>query len=51
MTKAEYTAAVCAALRRLTPRERTAVREEIDGHIQDHMADLLALDYPEDLAE
>ena len=51
MTKAEYTAAVCAALRRLTPRERTAVREEIDGHIQDHTADLLALDYPEDLAE
>ena len=51
MTKAEYTAAVCAALRRLTPRERASVREEIDGHIEDHMADLLALDYPEDLAE
>ena len=51
MTKAEYVAAVCAALRRLTPRERASVRDEIDGHIEDHMADLLALDYPEDLAE
>ena len=51
MTKAEYIAAVLSALRRLTPEERTSVQAELDGHIEDHMADLLALDYPRDLAE
>ena len=40
-----------SALRHVTRREREAIRAEIDGHIEDHMADLLELDYPPELAE
>lgn len=51
MTKREYTELVLSALRHVTRREREAIRAEIDGHIEDHMADLLELDYPPELAE
>lgn len=40
-----------AALRRLTPEERAAVRSEIDGHIEDHMESLLELGYTPELAQ
>ncbi len=51
MTRKEYTETVLSALRHVTRREREAIRAEIDGHIEDHMADLLELDYPPELAE
>lgn len=51
MTRREYTESVLSALRHVTGREREAIRAEIDGHIEDHMADLLELDYPPELAE
>lgn len=51
MTRKEYTESVLSALRHVTQREREAIRAEIDGHIEDHMADLLELDYPPELAE
>lgn len=51
MTRKEYTDAVLAVLRHVTRREREAIRREIDGHIEDHMEDLLELDYPPELAE
>ena len=51
MTRGEYTESVLSALRHVTRREREAIRAEIDGHIEDHMADLLELDYPPELAE
>lgn len=51
MTRKEYTDAVLAVLRHVTRREREAIRREIDGHIEDHMEDLLGLDYPPELAE
>ena len=49
MTRKEYTESVLSALRLVTQREREAIRAEIDGHIEDHMADLLELDYPPEL--
>lgn len=42
---------VLANLRRVTPDERAAIRDEIDGHIEDHICDLLELGYDEKLAE
>lgn len=51
MTRREYTESVLSALRHVTRREREAIRAEIDGHIEDHMADLMELDYPPELAE
>lgn len=51
MTRKEYTESVLSALRHVTQREREAIRAEIDGHIEDHMTDLLELDYPPELAE
>ena len=42
---------VLANLRRVTPDERAAIREELDGHIEDHICDLLELGYDEKLAE
>ena len=41
---------VLANLRRVTPDERAAIREELDGHIEDHICDLLELGYDEKLA-
>ena len=51
MNREEYTQRVLSALGRLTPKEISAVRAEIDGHIEDHMAYLLDLGYDEQLAE
>ena len=51
MDRKTYIETVLSALRHVTRREREAIRAEIDGHIEDHMADLLELDYPPELAE
>lgn len=51
MNREEYTRRVLSALGRLTPKEISAVRAEIEGHIEDHMAYLLELGYDEQLAE
>ena len=51
MTRREYTEQVLANLRRVTRAEREAIRAEIDGHMEDHVCDLLDLGYPPELAE
>ena len=51
MNREEYTQRVLSALGRLTPKEISAVRTEIEGHIEDHMESLLELGYDEKLAE
>lgn len=51
MDRSTYLEQVLANLHRLTPEERTAVREEIDGHIEDRVCDLRELGYDEALAE
>ena len=51
MTRQEYTDRVLANLRRVTPEERAAIREELDAHMEDHICDLLDLGYDEALAE
>lgn len=51
MERQEYYDRVLHAARRLTGRERRDVRRELEGHIEDHMEALLALDYPQELAE
>lgn len=51
MTRWEYTEQVLANLRRVTRAEREAIRAEIDGHMEDHVCDLLELGYPPELAE
>ncbi len=51
MTRKEYTERVFAQLRRLTPEEKQAVREELDAHMEDHICALLDLGYDEALAE
>lgn len=51
MTRGEYNARVQAALRRVTERERAAIRAELDAHMEDHICDLLDLGYPPELAE
>lgn len=40
-----------ATLRRMTKREKEAVRAELDGHIEDHICALMELGYSEELAE
>lgn len=51
MTRSEYTAQVQSALRRVTKREREAIRAEIDAHMEDHICGLLELGYSPELAE
>ena len=51
MTRGEYNARVQAALRRVTERERAAIRAELDAHMEDHICDLLDLGYSPELAE
>ena len=51
MDRQTYVEQVLANLRRVTPDERAAIREELDGHIEDHICDLLELGYDEKLAE
>ena len=40
-----------SSLRRVTEKEREAIRSELDGHIEDHMEALRELGYDEELAE
>ena len=51
MTRIEYVERVLSVMRHVTPSEREAIRAEIDAHIEDHICDLLELDYDEALAE
>ena len=51
MTRDEYIQEVSASLKRLTRREREAIRAELDGHMEDHMEALRELGYDEPLAE
>ena len=51
MDRQTYVEQVLANLRRVTPGERAAIRDEIDGHIEDHICDLLDLGYSPELAE
>ena len=53
MDRWDYTNRVLAVLRRgrVTTREREAIRQEINGHIEDHMEALRALGYDEREAE
>ena len=51
MNRTEYTETLLSQLRRVTPKEREAIRQEIDGHIEDHICSLLELGYDQKLAE
>lgn len=51
MDRQEYTDTVLSALHHVTRRERSAIRAEIDGHLEDHMESLLELGYSPELAE
>ncbi len=51
MDRKTYVERVLANLRRVTRDEREAIRAEIDGHIEDHICDLLELGYDPKLAE
>ena len=51
MTRSTYIQAVFSHLKRLTKREREAIRRELDGHMEDHMESLRELGYDEKLAE
>lgn len=51
MNRAEYCAQVLSHLRRLSRREREAVRAELEEHMEDHVRALLDLGYDQALAE
>lgn len=51
MTPRQYTDRVTACLQGLSRKEREAIRQEIDGHMEDHICALLELGYDRDLAE
>ena len=51
MDRRQYTDRVLTSLRRVTAKEREAIRRELDGHMEDHMEALRALGYDEALAE
>ena len=51
MDQKTYIDEVLSALRHVTGRERSAIREELAGHIEDHMEGLLELGYDPALAE
>jgi len=51
MTRNEYVERVLSVMCHVTSSEREAIRAEIDAHIEDHICDLLELDYDEALAE
>lgn len=51
MDRRQYTDRVLASLRRVTAKEREAIRQELDGHMEDHMESLRELGYDEALAE
>ena len=51
MDRRQYTDRVLTSLRRVTAKEREAIRRELDGHMEDHMEALRELGYDEALAE
>lgn len=51
MDRRQYTDRVLTSLRRVTAKEREAIRQELDGHMEDHMESLRELGYDEELAE
>ena len=51
MDRRDYTDRVLSSLRRVTEKEREAIRSELDVHIEDHMEALRELGYDEELAE
>ena len=51
MTRSEYIQEVSDTLKRLTKREREAIRTELNGHMEDHMEALRELGYDEPEAE
>lgn len=51
MGRRQYTDRVLTSLRRVTAKEREAIRQELDGHMEDHMESLRELGYDEELAE
>ena len=51
MDRRQYTDRVLTSLRRVTAKEREAIRQELDGHMEDHMESLRELGYDEALAE
>lgn len=51
MNRAEYCAQVLSHLRRLSRREREAVRAELEAHMEDRVCALLDLGYDQALAE
>ena len=51
MNRKEYADQVMASLRWTTQKEEAVIRAELDGHIEDHICDLMDLGYSEELAE
>ena len=51
MTRTEYVERVLSVMRHATASDQESIRAEIDAHIEDHICDLLELDYDEALAE
>ena len=51
MDRRQYTEQVLSSLRRVTHDEREAIRQELDGHMEDHMEALRELGYEEQEAE
>lgn len=51
MDRRQYTDRVLTSLRRVTAKEREAIRQELDGHMEDHMESLRELGYEEEEAE
>lgn len=51
MNRQEYADRVLSGMRWVTAREEQSIRQELEGHIEDHMEGLLALGWDEQLAE
>lgn len=51
MDRKTYTDRVLSGMRWVTAREEQAIRQELEGHIEDHMEGLLELGWDEQLAE
>ena len=51
MNRRDYTAAVLKGLRHVTESEKERIREELDGHMEDHMLELMELGWEAEDAE
>ena len=51
MDRETFCNTVLSRVRYATDRERTAIRRELEGHLEDHAADLVRLGWPESEAE